>query len=257
VQGKVRIGLDRAGDFVRVSVRVENVTPWSDPSAERDRIVGASCAAAHLLLGVTGGAFISLLDPPEGARTAARSCQNVRTYPVLVGPNDDVVLSGPIILYDHPRIAPESPGDFFDATEIDELLALRTSTLTDREKKEARATDPRARAILDRVDAMGPEAKERLHGAIRDFEGAEMRPRTKPGPGHRVRLRPGRRRTDAQDMLFAGCVATVEQVMTDIDGQELLAVTLDDDPAADLHRSYGRFHYYYLDEVEPLLGGDA
>jgi hypothetical protein len=260
LSGNLRIRFDAAGDLVRVSVRVENVTAWSELSVERDEIVTASCAAAHLLLAVAGGGFVSLLDPPEPAREAARACKNVRMYPVLVGPpaSDDVVLSAPIILYDHPHVAPESPGDFFDATEIDELLTLRTSTLTDREKQEARATDPRAAAVLDRVDAMPLEARQRLHGAIRDLERAEMRPRTRPGPGHRVRLRPNElRRTDAQDMLFVGCVATVEKVMTDVDGQELLAVTLDEDPAADLHRSYGRFHYYYLDEVDLISGDEA
>ena len=34
------------------------------------------------------------------------------------------MLSAPIILYDYPQIAPESPGDLFDLTEIDELLTL-------------------------------------------------------------------------------------------------------------------------------------
>jgi hypothetical protein len=259
VQGYVRLRFDDAGGPVRVSARVENTTPWSDLAAERDRVVGASSAATHMLLAVSGGAFLSLLDPPASARDAARSCQNVRTYPVLVGPpgSDDVVLSSPIILYDHPHVAPESPGDFFDATEIDELLALRTSTLTERERLEARATDPRAAAVLDRVDAMRPEAKDRLHGAIRDVDGAEMLPRREPRPGMRVRLRAGERRTDAQDLLFVGYVATVEKIMTDVDGERLLAVTLDDDPAADLHRSSGRFHYYYLDEVELLAGGEA
>ena len=62
------------------------------------------------------------------------------------------MLSSPIILYDQPAVAPESPGDLYDATEIDEILALRVLTLTDDEKAEARATDPRAAAIVDRCD---------------------------------------------------------------------------------------------------------
>jgi hypothetical protein len=53
-------------------------------------------------------------------------------------------------------------------------------------------------------------------------------------------------------MLFVGCVATVEKVMTDVDGQTCLAVTIDDDPAAPLYRWHGRYHYYYPDEVEAL-----
>src|SRR5690606_39786208 len=68
-----------------------------------------------------------------------------------------------------PIFAPESPGDFFDATEIDELLTLRTATLTDAEKREVRATDPRAAALVDRVETMPAEVMERLHGAVREL----------------------------------------------------------------------------------------
>ncbi len=72
---------------------------------------------------------------------------------MLVADDDgsDAVLVAPIILGDHP-VAPESAGDLFDATEIDEILTLRIMTLTDDEKAEARGTDPRAAAILDRCD---------------------------------------------------------------------------------------------------------
>ena len=80
----------------------------------------------------------------------------------------DAVLVAPIILGDHPSIAPESAGDLFDATEIDEILTLRVMTMTEQEKAEARGTDPRAAAILARCDAMSPEELARLHGARRD-----------------------------------------------------------------------------------------
>ena len=123
------------------------------------------------------------MDPPEFARAAVARCCNVGTYPVLAGPpgHDDLMLSSPIILYDHPEVAPESQGDLFDATEIDEILALRVLTLTDDEKAEARGTDARAAAILDRCDAMPPEVWGRLHGAIRS-----LRP---VGPGRAPRVR--------------------------------------------------------------------
>ncbi|HET9594028.1 MAG TPA: hypothetical protein VFP65_00505 [Anaeromyxobacteraceae bacterium] len=247
--------------LLRLSVRVENRTSWADPAASRDAILPASCLAAHLLLAVEGGAFVSLLDPPAWAAAAAAACRSTRAYPVLAGAEGerDLVLASPIILYDHPRIAPESPGDFFDACEIDELLALRTATLGDAEKREARATDPRAAAVLDRVAGLSPELLGQLHGATRDLRAAEMVPRAPPPaggsvprPGQRVRLRPGCRRTDAQDLLYAGLTATVRAVHRDVDDGEWLAVTIDDDPAAELHDWYGRHHYYRLDEVEPL-----
>src|SRR6185295_13424396 len=115
------------------------------------------------------GAFISLLDPPADAAEAVASCRNLRTWPVLVGEpgQHDLLLSSPIILYDYPAIAPESPRDLCDGTEIDELLALRVMTLTDDEKREARATDDRARDIVDRTDEIPQDVFERLHGAIR------------------------------------------------------------------------------------------
>ena len=78
------------------------------------------------------------------------------------------MLCSPIILYDHPQIAPESGGDFFDATEMDEMLALRVLTLTDAEKREMRESDPHARAILERVEAMADGGLLAVHGAIRD-----------------------------------------------------------------------------------------
>jgi hypothetical protein len=261
--GRVQVRWDRvAADrpLLRMTVRAENTTPWADGRAPRDAVLPASCLAAHFLLTVEGGAFVSLLDPPAWARSAAVACRSTRAHPVLAGePGErDLVLAAPIILYDHPRLAPESPGDFFDATEIDELLALRTATLTDDEKREARATDPRAAALLDRVDGLPPEHLARLHGAFRELVGDEMSPRpagpasTALGPGARVRLCPGIRRTDAQDLLFAGRTATIRAVRRDVDDQRWLAVTVDDDPAAELHDWYGRYHYYREDEVEPL-----
>lgn len=62
------------------------------------------------------------------------------------------MLISPIILYDHPEIAEQSGGDLYDATEIDEILTLRVMTMTDEEKAQARATDPRAAAIVDRCE---------------------------------------------------------------------------------------------------------
>src|SRR5204862_8234103 len=123
-----------------------------------------------ILVGVRGGGFVCLLDPQEECRQAAAGCRNVGVWPVLVGEEGqtDTMISSPIILYDYPRVAPESPGDLFDATEIDEILSLRILTLTDEEKREARATDPRAAALIDRVDAMSPEQMARLHGAMRE-----------------------------------------------------------------------------------------
>jgi hypothetical protein len=283
VLGSVKLSAERLeGPYglVRLRLVLENATAWNDPGADRSVALRHSLVAAHSLIGIDQGVFLSLLDPPEWAKPAAEACQNLHTWPVLIGDEGrrDAMLSSPIILYDHPTIAPESPGDLFDATEIDEILTLRTMALTEDEKREARVTDERAAAIIDRVDNMPPELLERLHGAVRylkEVEGTEeeepeLVPWWDPGAdrtvspetdgvvvagvtvarGSRVRLRPGQR-ADAQDMFLAGRLATVEAVFLDVDGNRHLAVTLDEDPAADLQRWHGRFLYFSPDEVEP------
>jgi len=131
---------------IRLRVRVENRTEPRVPLRSRDDGLKYSLIAAHLLIGVAGGSFLSLTDPPEWASGEVAGCVNVGTWPVLAGPPEcrDLMLSSPVILYDHPEVAPESAGDLYDATEIDEILTLRTLALTDEERQEARATDPRA-----------------------------------------------------------------------------------------------------------------
>jgi hypothetical protein len=122
--------------------------------------------AAHARLSTSQGAFVSLTDPPERLRAAAEACDNVGVWPILVGEpgSADTMLCSPIILEDHPRIAPESPGDLYDGGEIDELLTLGILSLTDEEKAEIRAGDPRARAILERTESLTREQLMRLHG---------------------------------------------------------------------------------------------
>jgi hypothetical protein len=155
---------------VKLRVRVENTVGSVPPSVPRERALRQAMLATHTVLAADDGRFVSLLDPPGWAAAAARGCANVHTFPVLAGPEDGcAVLSAPMILYDHVQIAPESPGDLHDGGEIDEILSLRTLTLTDEEKAEARATDPRTAAIVDRIDAMPPEMFGKLHGAIRSL----------------------------------------------------------------------------------------
>ena len=145
---------------------IEGAASWG-----RERMLAFSFTSAHLLLGVTGGEFVSLLDPPEQFRTAAAGCHNKGVFPVLVGEDGqrDMLLCSPIILYDYPQIAPESAGDFFDGTEMDEMLALRVLTLTDEEKQEMRQGDVRARAILERTETLPAEHLMKVHGAIRSM----------------------------------------------------------------------------------------
>jgi hypothetical protein len=395
VRASVTLTAERLVDDVfRLRVRTANAVDDLEPRAPRDEALRRALVATHTLIGGDGVEFVSLIDPPADLADEARACRNEFTFPVLADepPAGPVVLSAPIILPDHPQVAPESPGDLHDAAEIDEILTLRTMLLTDEEKREARATDPRAAAILDRVDTMPPEVFARLHGAVRSLTPVTAAPEaltsvaaasaattsaaaapealtsvaaasavappvtaasgaatsvtadpeatpaaatsatapsapagvlsttpattpvaaaqapgpaphtdpaalfpvaTNPAPtppfaapaasaaerpvwwqegaddgfspttetvlvdgvpvggGSRVRLRP-RRSADAQDMFLAGRTAEVAAVFHDVDGSVHLAVTLDDDPASELHTWYGRFLYFRPDELEPL-----
>ncbi len=242
--------------LVKLAIVVENVSAIAALDAPREEAVASSLVGAHLLLSVDGGQFVSLLDPPPDARAAAAACVNAGLFPVLAGEPGTraLVFASPIVLYDHPQIAAESPGDSFDGTEIDELLALSTRSLTDAEKREARATDRRAAEVIDRAERLSAGALAALHGTTRGAARAVI------GRGSRVRVRlgaiTGARRTDAQDMFLDGRVGVVEEVREDFDGQTHLAVILEDDPAAELHRWYGRHLHFRPEELE-LVEGEA
>jgi hypothetical protein len=158
----------REGTF-RVMVRITNTTPWG--GEDRESTLKQTFVSTHAALEVDGGEFVSMTDPPEELREAVQGCENIKMWPVLVGEegNRSMMLSSPIILYDYPQIAPESPGDLFDGTEIDQLLVLNVIQLTDEEKEEMRASDPRAREILTRCESLSPEELMKLHGTFRDF----------------------------------------------------------------------------------------
>ena len=248
--------LDGPFGGARLRVEVHNTTSWHSDGI-REHALRHSLLAAHLVLSVDTGHFLSMLDPPEWAKPAVDACRQERLWPVLIGDTSrsTVVLASPIILYDNPSIAEESPGDLFDGTEIDEILTLRTMTLTDEEKREARATDPRAAAIVDRVDSMPPELLERLHGAVRSLRPVEPSVTVagvRVAAGSQVRLRPNLRGADAQDMFLTGKTATVRVILSDVDGATHVAVTLDDDPGADLQHAHGRYRYFSPDEIEPM-----
>ena len=158
----------REGIF-RVTVRITNTTPWG--GEDRESTLKQTFVSTHTALGVEGGEFVSLIDPPEELQEAAEGCVNLKTWPVLVGEEGErnMMLSSPIILYDYPQIAPESPGDLFDGTEIDQMLILNVLNLTDEEKEEMRASDPRGREILERCESLSPEELMKLSGTFRDI----------------------------------------------------------------------------------------
>jgi hypothetical protein len=279
LEGELALSVERDGEYLRITIRVRNI---GAAATDKPDAIARSFIGAHVIAELDGAQFISLLEPPPDAAAAVPRCAQHRCFPVLAGPPGDhsMLLISPIILYDHPEVAEQSEGPLFDSTEIDEILTLRVMTMTDEEKAQARATDPRAAQVIDRCDAMTPDAMQQLHGVLRDPHLG--RPRLVPevpegidwwdpladnavspesdavsicgvrvSNGSRVRLHPSRR-ADAQDLFFDGKLARVTSVHEDVDGQAHVGVVIDDDPAADLHEWYGRYLYFAPDEIEPL-----
>lgn len=281
-----------SSDSTLMRLRVSAGNTAAGLTTDKQEAVATSFIGTHILLSARDADFISLLDPPAEAAPAAADCEQHRCWPVLAGPEGqrDVLLLSPIILYDHPAVAPESSVALFDSTEIDEILTLRVLTLTEDEKAEARATDPRAAQIIERCEAMSPEELQQLHGVLRNPRAeAGASPAAMPASdvlieppasglpwwhpeadasvqpdvdtvvikgvaiarGSLVKVLP-QRRADAQDLFFAGQTARVTSVHFDVDGNTHVGLVLDADPASDLHEGYGRSFYFAPDELEPL-----
>jgi len=260
----------------KVRVLVENE---SDVVAgERAGALRTALVSTHVLLSAKNGRFVSLLDPTPEAAAATATLSNQHVFPVLVGGasaderHSDLVLSSPIILYDFPAVAPQTDADAFDATEIDELLTLSVLSLPDAERDEAKATDPRARAIVERAERYGAAEFARLHAgtlharpdvfaAADPFAAIDVPALdcvfvggAKVTKGSTVRLHP-KRRADVWDIFLDGKAATVRAIHQDLEDQLYIAVTVDEDPASDLHDWYGRSFFFYPEEIEPLRAG--
>jgi hypothetical protein len=275
VEGEVAISAPAVapGTF-KVTVEVRNTTEFEGPDA--DRALMRSLVSAHTVLTAHDGEFVSMTDPPAELAGAASECVNAGVWPVLVGKagERDTILASPIILPDYPEVAPESAGDLFDATEIEEILTLRILTLTDDEKEEARRSDEHARRILERADSLPAEHLMRLHGTIRGLTLAAPESWSawdkwaNPAPletvrvrgvdlrtGDRVRLFPNRR-ADIMDTVLEGKTAVIEAIEQDFEDNVQLAVVVEDDPGRDLGemRQAGHRFFFSPSEVEPVDG---
>ena len=251
-EGEIAVSATAVGEGAyRITVRVNNLSDCV--TQNRDEALLYSLASAHAVLAIQDGEFLSQIDPPPERQEVVAACQNVGVWPVLVGEKGAkrTMLGSPIILYDYPQVAPESKGDLFDATEIDEILTLRILTLTDEEKEEVRRTDERARRLLERLEAAPPEDLWQLHGAIREMrqpEGVALK------KGDRVRLRP-QRRADIFDTLLDGKIGIIEAVEEDFERNVHFAVVIEDDPGRDLGelRQAGHRFFFSPEEVEAIV----
>ena len=250
----------------RLTVRIEN-TMQGD--AQQNSTLQA-LVSTHTLLQIRQGSFVSQLEPPDELAPLVQECQNLSTWPVLIGDEGetDAMLSSPIILYDYPRIAPESVGTLFDGTEIDEILTLRILTLTDEEKREMREADTRTRDLLERTEALSAEQLLKLHGVIRSLKPIDTAQESLEPPAptevvvingivrarDRVRLHPNAR-ADAFDILLNGKTARVEEIKQDFEERCYLVVTLDDDPGREQEDERvlpGHRFFFYPQEIERL-----
>lgn len=262
-------------DAVKIRVRILNQTPVPNELLENaEAVTLRTFASTHTILEAKGGECISLLDPPSQYADAAKACEQIGTWPVLVGdekkPSRDQMLSSPIILYDYPQIAPESAGDLFDGAEIDEILTLRIQTMTDAEKIEMRQVDEQARKILERTENMTGGDLMKMHGVMRSLRpmnedffnpGTRLTTATVAGgsvkAGDRVRIRP-KKRADVMDIALNGKIGIIEAVEEDVEGGVQLALVIEDDPGQDLGmlRQPGHRFFYSTDEVELLQEGE-
>lgn len=258
----------------KLTVVLRNTTVFE--TADRDEAVGHSLVSAHAAICAAEGELVSMTDPPPELAEAAKQCVNAGVWPVLIGGPGacDTMLASPIILPDYPQVAPESAGDLCDATEIEEILTLRILTLTDSEKAEVRASEQRARQILERAESLPMEHLMKLHGTVRgmapaadsepwsawdnwanaavvqsiDVKGTELK------AGDRVRLRPTKR-ADIFDMALAGRVAVIASIEQDFEDKVHVAVVIEDDPGRDLGemRQTGHRFFFSPDEIEPVM----
>ncbi len=282
VSGSVRVSAQAFhSGLVRVTAEVRNATVVPE-GLDRPGALRASLMSTHVIArvaGAGGARFVSPTAPPEHASTANMTCANVNTFPVLASHEDDVVLGAAIVLPDHPQLAPESFGDLFDGTEIEEALLLHVLALSDGEVDEIAKQDPAIREMIRRAAETTPEQFAKLRGrvTIKDVKvggvpdappretlmglptfGEELKGEQQVHVsgvtyrlGDHVRLKPAPG-SNAQDHLLDGRPATIERIYIDYSDIVHLCVTVDDDPGQVLMRDIGRYLYFKPDEVEMI-----
>ena len=282
LRGRMAMRAELLGpDLARVKLCIHNDSELGHTEAEeptRAEALHRSLLSVHPLLEVEGGEFVSPLERDGEAGAAAESSECINTFPVLVGGAASAVLGATIMLPDHPELAPESLGNLFDNTEIEEALLLHVQALSDSEREGITQQDPAVREMIARADRVTDDEMLGLHGRLTYKEpGADQDERTNgtqlqppagidvtPGEhelelgatrirlGDKVVLRPGTD-GDVYDKILHGRRATVERIYKGYDDRVYLGVTVDDDPGQELLRETGRYLFFFADEIE--VGG--
>ncbi len=255
----------------------EGVPGWDTPEADvpRGEALQWSLLSVHPMVEVGDGAtFISPLERDGEAGAAVEACDVKNTFPVLVGKDDKAVLGAAIVVPEHPELAPESLGNLFDNTEIEEALLLHVQVLSDDERESInQQNDPAVREMIERAEKTTGDEMMSLHGRLTYTEPADEDGRTTAPPtpppgmdevqgetrtevkgstvkrGDTIILRPGTE-GDVYDKILDGRKATVERIYKGMDDRVYLGVTVDGDAGQDLLRDTGRYLFFFADEVE-------
>lgn len=163
------LSLENVPGAFRITIIITNTTPVKNAiSATRDDIFFLSFLSTHTILNTTGE-FISHQNPGVW-KAAIEECLNLNTWPILMEESNRTLLSSPIILYDYPRINPQSAGDLFDSTEIEEALLLHVAMLSEDEKKRIAQSDEKLKAMLAKVSAVTPGELVSFHSVLKNIQ---------------------------------------------------------------------------------------
>jgi hydrogenase maturation protease len=171
INGIVNIGaapVENIQNAFKVTVTITNNTAIEKAeSTTRDEALSQSFLSTHTILQSPNGEFISHQNPGINWKTIIEQCENISAWPILIDEGNTTLLASPIVLYDYPKINPQSPGDLFDSTEIEEALLLHVAVLSDEEKKRIAQTDEKLKAMLEKVHNVTPEDLINFHSGLK------------------------------------------------------------------------------------------
>ncbi len=167
ISGEIEIFAEKPEENpFKLNLNLSNKTDLENHFEEN--ILPSSFVSTHSILQIENGRFISLLETKKELEKYAKSLENIGVFPVLVGDKEkqNAMLSSPIILYDFPEVSESSFDNFFDGTEIDELMVLSILALSDAEKEEIKKTDEKAAKILEKLEKADAQDLLKLHASM-------------------------------------------------------------------------------------------
>lgn len=172
--------IEKAEKAWRIRVNITNKTPVPFAAEQaRNMIFLQSFLSANTVMTTSGGKFISMQNPGQSWKQETDQCVCKNAWPILIDKDDSMLLSSPIILYDHPEINPKSKTDLFDSLEIEEALMLHFAAMSDEEKNKIAGSDERLAAMLQKVGDLTPDSMLNLHGGFSNIENEKFESKNK------------------------------------------------------------------------------